>query len=746
MWELLTERGRHWWQYRTNSKVTPSKAAEIQQEIDAARDHYAANKSKQKHSSDEILRIMAKHRMVDRMPPLAADQKWKEEWDLKKDDNIGKVLRKAVEFYSGLQMPDGEWGGDYGGPMFLMPGLIIACYITGTKLGEHVIEEMIRYLGNHQNEDGGYGLHIEHHSTMFGTVMNYVALRLLGVGAENKVAVKARAWIKDHGGAIGTPSWGKFYLCVLGVYDYDGINPLPPEMWLMPYSIPIHPGRFWCHCRIVYLPMSHLYGKRATHPLDDLTRELRKEIYTEKYADIQWWKYRSYCCPVDEYVKRPWYQRGMWRVLAIYEKYTFPGKKYLRDWSLKETLNHIYYEDVQTKCIDIGPVNKVINFLCAWFDNPHSKVVEQHRDRVKDYLWLAEDGMKMQGYNGSQLWDTAFSVQALVACGKEIMEPYCSSLTRAHNYLEISQVLENAPDGEKFYRHISKGAWPFSTRDHGWPISDCTGEGLKATLALQGKELKYTYIGEESYISDQRLKDCVNVILSLQNKNGGWATYELTRSYAWVEVLNPSEVFGEIMIDYPYVECSSSAVSALIAFQKEDPQHRRIEILDAINRGLNAIESYQREDGSWYGSWGVCFCYGIWFGITALADAGFSYYNRRSVRKACDFLLSKQRSDGSWGESYLSSQDKTYCDAEEGQVVSTGWALLSLVKGGCPHAAALKMGAEFLMKKQKLSGDWPQQRICGVFNKNCMITYSQYRNIFPIWALAEYRALLQQEA
>jgi len=30
-----------------------------------------------------------------------------------------------------------------------------------------------------------------------------------------------------------------------------------------------------------------------------------------------------------------------------------------------------------------------------------------------------------------------------------------------------------------WYRHISKGAWPFSTRDHGWPISDCSAEGLK---------------------------------------------------------------------------------------------------------------------------------------------------------------------------------------------------------------------------------------------------------------------------
>ena len=34
------------------------------------------------------------------------------------------------------------------------------------------------------------------------------------------------------------------------------------------------------------------------------------------------------------------------------------------------------------------------------------------------------------------------------------------------------------------------------------------------------------------------------------------------------------------------------------------------------------------------------------------------------------------------------------------------------------------------------------QEIIGVFNKNCMISYSQYRNIFPIWALGEYRCLV----
>lgn len=62
--------------------------------------------------------------------------------------------------------------------------------------------------------------------------------------------------IHSRGGATYITSWGKFWLSVLGVYSWDGQNPLPPEMWLLPYNKwtgigMLHPGRYWCHCRMV---------------------------------------------------------------------------------------------------------------------------------------------------------------------------------------------------------------------------------------------------------------------------------------------------------------------------------------------------------------------------------------------------------------------------------------------------------------------------------------------------------------
>lgn len=59
-----------------------------------------------------------------------------------------------------------------------------------------------------------------------------------------------------------------------------------------------------------------------------------------------------------------------------------------------------------------------------------------------------------------------------------------------------------------------------------------------------------------------------------------------------------------------------------------------------------------------YGSWAVCFTYGAWFGAKGLIAAGRTFENSPAIRKACDFLLSKELPSGGWGESYLSSQDK----------------------------------------------------------------------------------------
>eukprot|EP00913_Durusdinium_trenchii_P007621 g7160.t1 len=142
--------------------------------------------------------------------------------------------------------------------------------------------------------------------------------------------------------------------------------------------------------------------------------------------------------------------------------------------------------------------------------------------------------------------------------------------------------------------------------------------GLCPTPQLKPSKLCYCFANMRVPMPDQHLFDTVRFLLSYQNGDGGWATYENNRGWSWYELLNPSEVFGDIMIDYSYVECSSSAMQALMLFTEQFPQHRAREIAGAIQRGARFIEAMQRSDGSWYGCWGNCFTYGCWFGIEGL--------------------------------------------------------------------------------------------------------------------------------
>ncbi|XP_016198875.1 cycloartenol synthase-like [Arachis ipaensis] len=112
--------------------------------------------------------------------------------------------------------------------------------------------------------------------------------------------------------------------------------------------------------------------------------------------------------------------------------------------------------------------------------------------------------------------------------------------------------------------------------------------------------------------------------------------------------------------------------------------HHPEEISCCIKKATAYIESVQALDGSWYGSWGVCFTYAIWFGINELIASGKSYSDSPAIHKACEFLLSKQVSNGGWREGYLFCQNKVYSNLENNMahLVNTSWALLALIVAG----------------------------------------------------------------
>jgi lanosterol synthase/cycloartenol synthase len=184
-----------------------------------------------------------------------------------------------------------------------------------------------------------------------------------------------------------------------------------------------------------------------------------------------------------------------------------------------------------------------------------------------------------------------------------------------------------------------------------------------------------------------------------------------------------------------------ASLTALVDFREMFPNHRSEEIQHSIDKGQAFLKNIQRNDGSWYGSWACCFTYGIFFGVEGLIKCG-EPLNSPNILRACDFLLKHQRPNGGWGEDFTSCYDKDYAKngmksyGDDGSgVVNTAWALLALSIAKCKDVDAVRRGVRYLIKRQLPSGDWPQEGISGVFNRSVGITYTAYRNVFPIWAL-----------
>ena len=219
-------------------------------------------------------------------------------------------------------------------------------------------------------------------------------------------------------------------------------------------------------------------------------------------------------------------------------------------------------------------------------------------------------------------------------------------------------------------------------------------------------------------VSDKRQKDAVDTLLTMQNKSGGCASYEPTRGSEYLEWLNAAEVFGRIMVEYDYPECTTAVVTALHAFQKHHPDYRKQEIDAFKERAIEYIRRAQRPDGSWYGSWGICFTYAAMFAMESLACAGESYANSERVRRGCAFLLSHQMEDGGWGETYRSCETGVYTPHERSQVVQTAWVVIALLEAGYPDPEPLRRALGVVVRRQQASGEWKQEAIEGVFNKS----------------------------
>jgi squalene-hopene/tetraprenyl-beta-curcumene cyclase len=278
---------------------------------------------------------------------------------------------------------------------------------------------------------------------------------------------------------------------------------------------------------------------------------------------------------------------------------------------------------------------------------------------------------------------------------------------------------------------IEPGGWSFEFENDIYPDTDDTAEVL---IALSRAKLPDERRKQRAIEAGRRW------LLGMQSANGGWGAFDKDNTRKLVNEI-PFCDFGEV-IDPPSEDVTAHVIEALAVVGD-----RRSE---AVRRGLRFLRREQREDGSWFGRWGVNHVYGTGGVLPALHAAGVDL-SRPYVRRAVRWLTERQNEDGGWGE-MCDSYAADAAGRGPSTASQTGWGIMGLVsvdgRGGDGLVTdAIARGVRFLAETQEEDGQWEEPQFTGTgFPGDFYIKYHLYRNYFPLMALGRYRAALSGQS
>jgi lanosterol synthase len=619
-----------------------------------------------------------------------------------------------------LQAEDGSFEGEVVWCPMLAAQYVLLHHIVRQPLAPTRRRRVLCHFRRTRLESGLWSLRENGPPNLFVTTLVYVAARLLGVGRGDLLLEPARRFLQGEG-VLAIPTWGKFWLALLNLYDWRGVNAILPEIWILPRWMPLHPSNWYCHTRLIYMGMAAIYALGYQAPLAPLLLSIREELYPQGFANADFAASRNRLREGDLYARPSIWVRAGFAVARLFDRMHNRG---LRARCAETLLGGIRWELRTTNHTSISPVSGILNIIALWLRDPDDADGRRALKQLDLWIWEDDaDGLRVSGARSAS-WDTAFALQALSAASG--LEGVSAGLERGAAYLRKQQIGESFAGYRDVYRNDPLGGWCFAAGWHGWPVTDCTAEAVLGLFAADGEGADV-----------DALANAVGFMLRGQNRDGGFGTYESQRCAVGLEWLNPAEMFGDSMTEHSYVECTASCLAALAALKSRCPQVIGQAESAAFSRAAAWLRGAQDSDGSWRGAWGVQYIYGTFFGIRGLLAAG-ARPNDPALRSACQWLLDRQREDGGWGERHGNCPADSYIAHEESQVTQSAWALIALQEAGEPCHTAIARGIRFLIEEQGADGAWPRQDMAGVFFRTALLDYVLYRQYFPVHALGVY--------
>jgi squalene-hopene/tetraprenyl-beta-curcumene cyclase len=483
---------------------------------------------------------------------------------------------------------------------------------------------------------------------------------------------------------------------LFGLWPWEEIPQLPPELVLLKPSLPFSLYDFACWARqtvvpltvvLHYRPVRNLAPERACHELNlgPTPRKTTAGLVSDRA--LAWYAGQGL-------------QPGRERALASAERWIIDRQELDGSWGGIQP--PWVWSLIALACRGHGP------------ESPYLRRGLKGWER-----FLVEDGERLRPEAcQSPVWDTALALIALRDAGIAAEEP---ALRRAGEWLLAEEVRQRG-DWAVRRSGLEPGGWSFEYDNDLYPDID--------DAALVGIALNRLGLGRAAVARASRW------IAGMQGSNGGWAAFDVDNDAEWLYKI-PFCDFGAVT-DPPSPDVAGHVVELLV----QEPGHEQ-----AVRRGVDYLLRAQEEDGAWFGRWGVNYVYSAGAVLPALEAAGFPR-EHLVVRRGVAFLERCQNPDGGFGEncrSYdLGEEGPAWRGRGESTASQTAWALLGLVAAGEAGSECAGRAATWLCATQRGDGDWEEDWFTGTgFPRDFLINYHLYRTVWPVMALGRLRAALR---
>ena len=562
------------------------------------------------------------------------------------------------------------------------------------------VERAVDAILARQLDDGGFNIYWGGPSEVNASIKAYFALKVAGIPATDARMQRLCSRIRELGGLQAANSYVRINLSLFDLYPRTACPSIPPEIILLPFNF-IYQMSSWTRAIVISLSIVHASDPHRPVPAGFNLEELYLPgAPMLPKRDRKLFSWRNCFLVVD-------------RCLKIYEKV---GPKSLRNYAMDKCadwmIEHFEASD------GLGAIYPSMQYAVMalevlGYGADHPLRIEAERQFNHLMVDDGERGFYMQPCF-SPVWDTAIAAFALA----ETENPPAAALRRTADWL-LSKEVRRKGDWSAKRPEAEPSGWAFEFNNDFYPDVDDTAMVL---LAFEKARASDPTAQRECE------KRAIDWLLAMQSSDGGWAAFDVNNN--WKILSHVPFADHNAMLDPSCPDITGRVLEALMRCGLGTTH-------PAVQRAVDYLLRVQESDGSWYGRWGVNYIYGTFLALRGLRAAGLSE-NEPSIQRALEFIRAYQNRDEGWGES-CASYDENRFISNPSTPSQTAWAILALLAGGDIRSESLYNGVEYLVRTQRPDGNWNEDYCTGTgFPRVFYLAYTDYRNTFPLLALAAY--------